>query len=110
MKKQVLAVVLLCVPAGVLAWQGAMAGIGVTESALQPQLERVTRQKGDGLTLSILGPKQLLAARALSPADQAEFVRTMPSVFQAVKGAWGKSGCTQVTLKEAKKDIQEWEE
>jgi hypothetical protein len=84
MKKQVVAVVLLCVPAGVLAWQGGMAGIGVTESALQPQLERVTRQKGDGLTLSILGPKQLLAAKALSPADQAVLMKELATAAKAI--------------------------
>ena len=39
----------------------------------------------------------------LSPADQAEFCRALPQVFQPVKGAWGKSGCTQVALKPARK-------
>lgn len=41
----------------------------------------------------------------LSPADQAAFVRTMPEVFQPVKGAWGVRGCTLVMLKAAKKNV-----
>ena len=39
----------------------------------------------------------------LAPADQTEFCRAMPKVFQPVKGAWGRSGCTQVVLKAARK-------
>ena len=65
MKKHVITAGLICLPVAVLAWQGGMAAIGVTESGLQSQIERATRQKGDGLTLSILGPKELAAARAL---------------------------------------------
>jgi hypothetical protein len=84
MKKQVLAAVLLCLPVGVLAWQGGMAGIGVIESGLQPQLERITRQKGDGLTLSILSPKQLLAAMALNPADQAVLMKELATAAKAI--------------------------
>ena len=61
-----------------------MAAIGVTESALQPQLERVTRQKGDGLTLSILGPKQLLAAMTLSPADQVVLMKELAAAARAI--------------------------
>ena len=39
----------------------------------------------------------------LSPADQADFCRAIPKVFQPIKGAWGRSGCTQVALKAARK-------
>ncbi len=84
MKKHVLAAVLMCVPAGVLAWQGGMAAIGVTESGLQAQLERMTRQKGDGLTLSILGPKQLAAAMALGAADQAVLMKELATAAKAI--------------------------
>ena len=84
MKTQVLAAVLLCVPAGVVAWQGGMAGIGVTQSGLQPQLERMTRQKGDGLRLSMLAPKELVAAMALSPADQAVVMKELAIAAKAV--------------------------
>ena len=61
-----------------------MAQIGVTETALQPQLERVTRQKGDGLTLSILSPKQLVAAMALSAADQAALMKELATAAKAI--------------------------
>jgi hypothetical protein len=37
----------------------------------------VTRQKGDGLTLSVLGPKELLAAKALSEPLQAALMKEL---------------------------------
>lgn len=37
----------------------------------------------------------------LPPSEQALFVRTEPDVFYPVKGAWGRQGCTYVTLKAA---------
>jgi hypothetical protein len=83
MKKQVLTVLLLCAPVAVVGWQGAMGSIGVTEADLQSQFERVTRQKGDGLTLSILDPKQLVAAMALRPAEQATLMRELAMAAKA---------------------------
>ena len=61
-----------------------MADIGVTESQLQPQLERVTRQKGDGLTLSILAPKQLLAAMSLNPTQQAALMKELATAAKSI--------------------------
>src|SRR5829696_6508649 len=84
MNKHVLAAVVLCVPAGLLAWQGGMAAVDVTEAALQTQLERVTRQKGDGLTLSIVGPKQVALAMALSPAEQAVLMKELGAAAKAI--------------------------
>lgn len=84
MKRHVLAAILMSVPVGLLAWQGGMAAIGVTDEALTTQLERVTRQKGDGLTLSILGPKQLVAAMALGPADQAVLMKQLATAAKAI--------------------------
>lgn len=77
MKKHLLAVGLICLPVAALSWQGGMAAIDVTESSLRSQIERVTRQKGDGLTLSILGPKQLAAARALSESMQVALMKEL---------------------------------
>ena len=37
----------------------------------------------------------------LTPEQQALFVRTESAVFQPIKGAWGKRGCTQVILEQA---------
>ncbi len=34
----------------------------------------------------------------LTPAEQKSYVRLEPKVFQAIKGAWGLRGCTQVNL------------
>jgi hypothetical protein len=34
----------------------------------------------------------------LTPKLQSEFVRDHPTLFQPVKGGWGRQGCTQVRL------------
>lgn len=48
-----------------------------------------------------LGPGELWGMVKLTPAQQQTFVRTEPAVFQPVKGAWGKKGCTNVRLEAA---------
>ena len=35
----------------------------------------------------------------LTPEEQAAFMRSHPSAFAPESGAWGRSGCTRVTLK-----------
>lgn len=84
MKKHLLAVGLICLPVAALSWQGGMAAIDVTESSLRSQIERVTRQKGDGLTLSILGPKQLAAARALSESMQVALMKELGAAARTI--------------------------
>lgn len=39
----------------------------------------------------------------LTPAQQADFVRAEPDVFQAIRGGWGKGGATQVLLENARR-------
>jgi hypothetical protein len=39
----------------------------------------------------------------LSPDEQRAYVRSEPDVFQPVKGAWGRQGCTSVLLEAATK-------
>jgi hypothetical protein len=44
----------------------------------------------------------------LFPDQQAAFVARDPEMFQPVKGAWGRQGCTQVMLQAAKPErVQE---
>ena len=50
-----------------------------------------------------LGPDETWGMVKLTPDQQSAFVKTEPSVFKPFNGAWGKRGCTQVTLKLAKK-------
>ena len=50
-----------------------------------------------------LGPDETWGIFKLTPDQQSAFVKTEPSVFQPFKGAWGRRGCTRVTLKSAKK-------
>ena len=83
MKKYVVAA-LVCLPAGLVAWQSGMASIGVTEAGLQSQFERATRQKGDGLMLSILPPKALVAAKALSEPLQVALMKELATAAKTI--------------------------
>ena len=42
---------------------------------------------------------------ALTPEQQAEFMRAAPKIFEPVNGAWGMRGATKVNLRQAKKAI-----
>jgi hypothetical protein len=84
MHKHLIAAALICVPVAVLSWQGGMAAIDVTEPALQSQIERATRQKGDGLTLAMLGSKQLAAAKALSEPMQVALMKELGAAARVI--------------------------
>jgi len=49
-----------------------------------------------------LGPEEDWGMVKLTPDEQAEFIRREPEVYQPASGAWGRRGCTIVTLQPAK--------
>jgi hypothetical protein len=55
-----------------------------------------------GKIFATLGPDESWGMVKLTPEQQAIFVRTEPDVFQPIKGAWGRRGCTQVRLDAAR--------
>jgi len=54
-----------------------------------------------GKIFATLGPKEAWGMVKLTPELQGVFIRTEPKVFEPVKGAWGRKGCTYVHLEEA---------
>jgi hypothetical protein len=54
-----------------------------------------------GKIFATLGPNEEWGMVKLTPEQQAVFVRTESAVFQPVKGAWGRRGCTTVRLEPA---------
>ena len=48
-----------------------------------------------------LGPEEAWGMVKLTPQQQAAFIVAEPDVFQPVKGAWGRQGCTYVKLEAA---------
>src|SRR5208282_3487447 len=42
---------------------------------------------------------------ALTPAQQAEFVRELPEVFLPIHGGWGRMGMTHIRLAKANEDV-----
>jgi hypothetical protein len=52
-----------------------------------------------GKIFATLGyPDEDSAMVKLSPDDQKKFIRTSPTVFTPVKGAWGRQGATTINL------------
>jgi hypothetical protein len=41
----------------------------------------------------------------LTPEQQKEFIRSYPDIFEPESGAWGRQGCTRVTLSEADEEV-----
>lgn len=55
-----------------------------------------------GKVFATLGyPDETRGMVKLFPDQQEDFVTRWPEMFQAVKGAWGKQGCTSVILEAA---------
>jgi hypothetical protein len=54
-----------------------------------------------GKIFASLGPDEDWGMVKLTPEEQASYVRTDADAFTPFKGAWGKRGCTKVTLKSA---------
>jgi hypothetical protein len=51
-----------------------------------------------GKIFATLGPDEAWGMVKLTPDQQSTFVRTESDVFQPIKGAWGRRGCTRVEL------------
>lgn len=51
-----------------------------------------------GKIFASLGPEEDWAMVKLTPEQQAAWVRKHPAFFLPFPGAWGKRGCTKVTL------------
>src|SRR5213593_178198 len=54
-----------------------------------------------GKIFATLGPDETWGMVKLTPEQQAEFVQAKPKMFEPFNGAWGRRGCTKVTLKNA---------
>jgi hypothetical protein len=56
-----------------------------------------------GKVFATLGCDSTWGMVKLSPDQQRAFVTAKPGIFEPVKGAWGRSGCTLVHLRAATK-------
>ena len=72
-----------CVPAAVMAWQGYMTGLGITQAALKAEAEKSLRYYSENVTMPWFGPQTRAAAKALSEQNRAAAVR---EIMGAVKG------------------------
>ncbi len=51
-----------------------------------------------GKIFATLGPDEAWGMVKLTPELQASYIRSEPKVYRPVNGAWGRRGCTIVTL------------
>lgn len=51
-----------------------------------------------GKIFATLGPDEDTGMVKLTPDQQALFIRSEPEVYYPASGAWGRQGCTMVTL------------
>ena len=54
--------------------------------------------RANGRIFATLHPGFATGMVKLTPDQQQEFIRAHPAVFSPEAGAWGRSGCTRVTL------------
>jgi hypothetical protein len=58
-----------------------------------------------GKIFATLGPNEDWGMVKLTPEHQADLIRDDPAAFKPASGAWGRRGCTLITLKAANKLI-----
>jgi hypothetical protein len=67
-----------------MGWQGGMASVGLTTPGLQSVIEQATRQTADSPAFVHLGTRVLVAARALSEAQQVALMRELGAAARAI--------------------------
>jgi len=75
--------------------------LGLPEAVESSHMDHPDFRVGNKI-FATLGPREAWGMVKLTPAEQAEFIRREPEVDQPAAGAWGRQGCTIVTLKPAK--------
>ncbi len=65
------------------------------------------RVKGGKIFATLGYPDERFAVLILTADQQGELLGRYPEMFEAVKGAWGKRGSTQVLLGAAKREVIE---
>lgn len=72
------------IPAAVMAWQGYMGTLGITEAALKAEAEKSLRFYSENVTMPWFGPKTREAAKGLSEQNRAVAVREVLGVVKAM--------------------------
>ena len=76
----------------------ALRQLEAVESA---HMEHADFRVGGKIFATLGYPDDRHAVVMLPPDEQARFLRSMPHVFAAVKGAWGRNGATSILLNKA---------
>lgn len=77
----------------------ALALVGATESA---HMDHPDFRVGGKIFASLGYPDEHWGMLKITPEQQANFVGQAPTIFQPVKGAWGRQGSTNVHLPSAR--------
>src|SRR3954468_7303709 len=60
---------------------------------------------GGRIFATLASEKQGYGNLALTPEQQAEFVREQPEIFVPIAGGWGRMGMTHIVLAKANEDV-----
>jgi hypothetical protein len=60
--------------------------------------------RANGRIFATLQPDGITGMVKLSPEQQADYLASDPTTFRAASGAWGRQGCTLVSLESADED------
>lgn len=84
MKIKFIALALAGLPAAVLAWQGHLGVLGITESALRAEAEKAVRYYSQNDSIPWFGAKTRDAAKAMSEQDRAAAVKEILAAVKAI--------------------------
>lgn len=84
MKIKFVAMALAGLPAAVLAWQGHLGVLGITESALRAEAEKAVRYYSQNDSIPWFGAKTRDAAKAMSEQDRAAAVKEILAAVKAI--------------------------
>jgi hypothetical protein len=84
MSIKLMVLALAALPAVILAWQGHMGALGITDSALRAEAQKAVRYFSQDDPIPWFGPKTRDAAKALSEQDRAAAVREILGTVKAI--------------------------
>ena len=86
----------------VTANQFRRLALSLPETVEQSHMDHPDFRVG-GKIFATLGPDEDWGMVKLTPEQQASFIAAEPKTFQPINGAWGRRGCTKVSLAAGKK-------
>jgi hypothetical protein len=79
--------------------------LGMTGAVEGAHMQHPDFRAANGRIFATLNEDETRGMAALTPEQQADFIRRAPDVFVPAAGAWGRGGSTMIVLANAESDI-----